>query len=88
MSLNAISNHFVALQKSLTPNLAEDLAVSFYLQSHKLIFAVYQLTNQQGTMRFDSRQAETTVSWLNEVLLRFTNALKLCQQLKDKVRLL
>lgn len=73
------------LQKSLSPNLSEDLAISFYLQSHKLIFAVYQLTNIQGTMKFDSCQAEFSVPWLNEVLVLFTVGLQLCQQLKDKV---
>lgn len=73
------------VQKSLAPNLPDDLAISFYLQSHKLIFAVYQLTNIQGTMKFDSCQAECSVPWLNEVLVLFTVALQLCQQLKDKV---
>lgn len=71
--------------KSLSPNLPEDLAISFYIQSHKLIFAAYQLTNNQGTMKFESTQAETSVPWLNEVLVLFTVALTLCQQLKDKV---
>lgn len=73
--------------KSLSPNLPEDLAISFYIQSHKLIFAAYQLTNNQGTMKFESTQAETSVPWLNEVLVLFTVALTLCQQLKDKVSL-
>ncbi|XP_055380667.1 protein rogdi [Condylostylus longicornis] len=71
--------------KSLSPNLTEDLAISFYLQSHKLIFAVYQLTNIQGQMKFDSCQAEHSVPWLNEVLILFTVALQFCQQLKDKI---
>lgn len=71
--------------KSLSPNLPEDLAISFYIQSHKLIFAAYQLTNNQGTMKFESTQAECSVPWLNEVLVMFTVALTLCQQLKDKV---
>lgn len=74
--------------KSLTPNLPEDLALSFYIQSHKLIFATYQLTNNQGTMKFESTQAECSVPWLNEVLVLFTVALTLCQQLKDKVSFL
>lgn len=74
--------------KSLVPNLPEDLAVSFYLQSHKLIIAVYQLLNNQGTMRFDSRQAEASVQWLNDVLLLLMNGQKLCQQLKDKVSMM
>lgn len=71
--------------KSLNPNLSEDLAISFYIQSHKLIFAIYQLTNNHGTMKYDSTHAESTVPWLNEVLVFFTVGLQLCQQLKDKV---
>lgn len=66
----------------------EDLAISFYLQSHKLIFAVYQLTNIQGTMTYESSTAECSVPWLNDVLVLFTVALQLCQQLKDKVNLI
>lgn len=72
-------------QKSLSPNLSEDLAISFYIQSHKLIFAVYQLSNNHGTMKFESTHAECSVPWLNEVLVFFTVGLQLCQQLKDKV---
>ncbi|XP_013115166.1 protein rogdi isoform X2 [Stomoxys calcitrans] len=71
--------------KSLAPNLSEDIAVSFYLQSHKLIIAVYQLTNVHGTMRFDSCQAEASINWLNEVLFLLSAGLQLCQQLKDKI---
>ncbi|XP_069703761.1 protein rogdi isoform X1 [Periplaneta americana] len=71
--------------KSLAPCLPEDLAISFYIQSHKLIFAVYQLSNVHGTMKFDSHQAECSIPWLNEVLVLFTVALQLCQQLKDKI---
>ncbi|XP_067647721.1 protein rogdi isoform X2 [Eurosta solidaginis] len=70
--------------KSLAPNLSEDLAVSFYLQSHKLIMAVYQLITVQGTVCFDSYQAEATVQWLNDVMPLLCAGLKLCQQLKDK----
>jgi hypothetical protein len=77
----------VTLQKSLNPNLSEDLAISFYIQSHKLIFAIYQLTNNHGTMKYDSTHAESSVPWLNEVLVFFTVGLQLCQQLKDKVPL-
>jgi hypothetical protein len=75
----------VTLQKSLNPNLSEDLAISFYIQSHKLIFAIYQLTNNHGTMKYDSTHAESSVPWLNEVLVFFTVGLQLCQQLKDKI---
>lgn len=90
-TFNWNSNHLsfrfscLAIQKSLVPNLPDDLAISFYLQSHKLIFAVYQLTSVQGAMKFDSFQAECSVPWVNEVLVFLTVALQLCQQLKDKV---
>nr|CAD7408990.1 unnamed protein product [Timema poppensis] len=71
--------------KTLTPALPEDLAVSFYIQSHKLMFALYQLTNVHGTMKFDHHSIECSVPWLNEVLVLFTVGLQLCQQLKDKI---
>ncbi|XP_050533402.1 protein rogdi isoform X1 [Daktulosphaira vitifoliae] len=71
--------------KCLTPILPEDLAISFYIQSHKLIFAVYQLSSSHGSMKYDTYQAECTVPWLNEVLVLFTVALQLAQQLKDKI---
>ncbi|KAL1140990.1 hypothetical protein AAG570_000916 [Ranatra chinensis] len=72
--------------KCLVPNIAEDLALSFYIQSHKLVFAIYQVSSVQGSMKFDALQAEASIPWLNEVLVLFTVALQLCQQLKDKVR--
>jgi hypothetical protein len=50
------------------------------------MFAVYQVSPSQGSMKFDSHQAEASIPWLNEVLVLFTVALQLCQQLKDKVR--
>ncbi|XP_013774281.1 protein rogdi-like isoform X1 [Limulus polyphemus] len=72
--------------KSLQPPLPNDLAVSFYVQAHKLVFAVYHLQkDQQGSMKFDVYQAESSVPWLSEVLVLFTVSLQLCQQLKDKV---
>ncbi|KAF2897856.1 hypothetical protein ILUMI_08307 [Ignelater luminosus] len=71
--------------KSLSPNLPEDIAISFYLQSHKLIVALYQLSNNHGNVKFDSSHAECSVPWLNEVLVLFTVGLQLCQQLKDKI---
>jgi len=83
--LKLLSQWLRLFQKCLTPNLPEDLAISFYIQSHKLIFAVYQLSNSHGAMKYDTYQAECTVPWLNEVLVLFTVALQLAQQLKDKV---
>lgn len=74
------------LQKCLFPTLPEDVAITFYVQSHKLILAVYQSSTSRGsTTKCDAYQAECTVPWLNEVLVLFTVALQLCQQLKDKV---
>lgn len=72
-------------QKALSPNLPEDLAISFYIQSHKLIFVAYQLSSVHGTMRIDSCQADCAVPWLSDVLFMLTAALHMCQQLKDKV---
>ncbi|KAI9590426.1 protein rogdi-like isoform X1 [Glossina fuscipes] len=71
--------------KSLSPNLPDDQAISFFLQCHKLVIAVYQLLNVQGTVKMEATQAECSVGWLNEVLVLFTVALTLCQQLKDKI---
>lgn len=71
--------------KTLSPNLPEDVVISFYLQSHKLIVALYQLSNNHGIMKIDSSLAECSVPWLNEVLVFFTVGLQLCQQLKDKI---
>ncbi|GBP24488.1 Protein rogdi [Eumeta japonica] len=70
--------------KALSPNLPEDLAISFYIQSHKLIFVTYQLTSVHGTMRIDSCQADCAVPWLSDVLWMLTAASHMCQQLKDK----
>ncbi|XP_030032713.1 protein rogdi isoform X1 [Manduca sexta] len=71
--------------KALSPNLPEDLAISFYIQSHKLIFVAYQLSSVHGTMRIDSCQADCAVPWLSDVLFMLTAALHMCQQLKDKL---
>nr|CAG4649555.1 EOG090X0AKT [Scapholeberis mucronata]SVE93784.1 EOG090X0AKT [Scapholeberis mucronata] len=71
--------------KTLTPSLPSDLAVSFYLQAHKLIFAVYHLTQAGGTVKFETLQSESPVTWLNEVLVLLSVALHRAQQLRDKV---
>ncbi|XP_054155042.1 protein rogdi-like isoform X2 [Oppia nitens] len=71
---------------SLQPPLPNDLAVSFYIQSHKLVCAVYHmLRDHSGQLKFDIFQAETSVGWLSEALVLFTVSLQFCQQLKDKV---
>lgn len=71
--------------KSLQPPLPADLAISFYVQSHKLVFALYHLQQHHGVAKFDTIQVESSVPWLNEALVLFTMALQLSQQLKDKV---
>lgn len=72
-------------QKSLNPNLPENLAISFYIQSYKLVLAVYQLENAHGSVKYETQQAECSIPWLNEALVLLTIALQLCQRLKDKV---
>ena len=61
--------------------------VSFSIQSHKLICAVYHSfeKDSHGNPRFDIYQAESSIPWLSEVLVLFTVALQFCQQLKDKL---
>ncbi|KAG0713123.1 Protein rogdi [Chionoecetes opilio] len=72
-------------QKALTPPLPGDIAISFYLQAHKLVLAVYHLSSASGTMKFESVQAECSVPWLTPVLVCFTTALHLAHQLRDKI---
>ncbi len=43
------------------------------------------MSQAQGSVKFDSFQAECCAPWLSEVLLNYADALQLCQQLKDKV---
>ncbi|KAG1663989.1 Protein rogdi [Nymphon striatum] len=69
----------------LHPQLPNDIAISFYIQSHKLVFAVYHIQKNQGQMKFEVYHAETSIPWLNEVLVFITLALQICQQMKDKV---
>ena len=72
--------------KALQPSIPNDLAVSFYIQSHKLVCAIYhQIKDAHGNLKLDMYQAEASIPWLSEVLVLFTVALQFCQQLKDKV---
>ena len=71
--------------KALSPHLPGDTAVSFYVQGHRLMLAVYHLVSQQGNMRFDSFLAECTVSKLNSILVCYTRAFQMCQQIKNKL---
>jgi len=71
--------------KSLVPPLPREVAVSFYLQSWKLIFAVYHMVTDKGVSRFDRYQADCVVPWINDVLLLLTVSLQTAQQLRDKL---
>lgn len=71
--------------KNLHPPLPPDVVVSFYIQSHKLMFAVYHILRHHGTTKFDVFQSECSVPWLNEAIVLFSMALQQCQQLKDKI---
>jgi len=71
--------------KSLVPPLPREVAVSFYLQSWKLIFAVYHMVTDKGVSRFDRYQAECVVPWVNDVLLLLTVSMQTSQQLRDKL---
>ncbi|KAL6439177.1 hypothetical protein ACFW04_003840 [Cataglyphis niger] len=83
-SINKIKKN-LCLQKSLNPNLPENLAISFYIQSYKLVLAIYQLENAHGSVKYETQQAECSVPWLNDALVLLTIALQLCQRLKDKI---
>ena len=70
----------------MSPPLPPELAMSFYIQGWKLIFAVYHIIQDKtGASKFNRYQAECVVPWINEALLLLTIGLQTAQQLKDKV---
>jgi len=73
--------------KGLVPVIPPELALSFYLQSWKLIFAVYHIVMdpKTNTSKFNRYQAEAVIPWVNDVVLYLTIALQTAQQLKDKI---
>ena len=73
--------------KALQPPLPPELALSFYLQGFKLIFAVYHIIQEKNVSRFNRYQAECVVPWVNDVLLLLTIGMQTIQQLKDKVNI-
>ena len=78
---------FISSQKSLTPALPSELALSFFVQGYKLIFAVYHIVSDgKGASKFNRYSAECLIPWINEALLLLTVGLQTAQQLKDKVR--
>lgn len=82
-----INSTMIFLQKSLSPNLPENVAISFYIQSYKLVLAIYHVENNHGNIKYETQQAECSVPWLNDALVLLTFSLQLCQRLKDKVKI-
>lgn len=72
--------------KVLHPLPPHDIAISFYIQSHKLVCAVYHISKDAANnTKYESIQAETSIPWLSQALVLFTVCLQFCQQLKDKL---
>eukprot|EP00095_Tigriopus_kingsejongensis_P000876 maker-scaffold389_size186684-snap-gene-0.29 protein:Tk00876 transcript:maker-scaffold389_size186684-snap-gene-0.29-mRNA-1 annotation:"rogdi" len=72
--------------KSLNPQLPSELALSFYIQGWKLVFAVYHIVSDKGGSKFNRYQAECVIPWINEVLLTLTVGLQNTQQMRDKIK--
>ena len=77
----------INFQRSLVPPIAPELAVSFYLQNGKLMFAVYHVISdaKSGASKFNRYQADCIVPWVNDVIFLLTVALQKSQELIDKV---
>lgn len=63
----------------LVPN---DLVFSFYIQSYKLILAIYILKGNESTKHILECN---TITWLNNVMILLTTCLHKLQQMKDKL---
>ncbi|GAV05677.1 hypothetical protein RvY_15771 [Ramazzottius varieornatus] len=74
-----------AHRRHFVPPLPNDMSASFYIQAHKMIFALYQVL--PSAQNFDCFQAEVSIPWLTEVMVLLTVALQSCQQLLDKVNI-
>lgn len=74
-----------AHRRHFVPPFPADLSASFYIQAHKMIFALYQVL--PGSQKFDCFQAEVSIPWLTEILVLMTVALQTCQQLLDKMNI-
>jgi len=72
---------------ALSPPLPEGTALSFYVQAHKLVLAVYSVgPPSPSTPRVAcSSQAECPLLWLAGVLAGVTTALQLAAGVKDKI---
>lgn len=63
----------------LVPN---DLVFSFYIQSYKLILAIYIIKGNESTKHILECN---TITWLNNVMILLTTCLHKLQQMKDKL---
>ncbi|RUS73012.1 hypothetical protein EGW08_019218 [Elysia chlorotica] len=73
---------------SFKPPLPNDVAISFYIHTSKLVLALYFLHTNSQHQRVEIThrvQVEAMVKWLNEAIIFFTLSLQQCQQLKDKL---
>lgn len=72
--------------KVFVPSVPSDIAISFYVQSHKLVCALYHINkDSHNNWKYDVMQADESIPWLSEALVLFTVSLQFCQQLKDKL---
>ena len=74
-----------ANMKSLQPPLPGDIAVSFYVQGHRLMLAVYHLVPQHGSLMFDMFLAECCLPRLETALSGLTRTYQMCQEVKNKL---
>lgn len=84
--------------KCFTPPLPNDMLLSFYIVSHKLMCAAYILQETphhhhqhsqpiNGKQTFQVMQGEVIVPWLTDILSLLYSALLLAQQFQDKLNL-
>ncbi|KAF2367078.1 RAVE subunit 2/Rogdi [Trinorchestia longiramus] len=73
--------------KALSPPMVPDTALSFYIQAHKLVLAVYQVgcSSSSSSVKFESVQAECALPWLSPALGALTTALHLTHSITDKI---
>uniref|UniRef100_A0A2P2I5Y6 Protein rogdi-like n=1 Tax=Hirondellea gigas TaxID=1518452 RepID=A0A2P2I5Y6_9CRUS len=76
-----------ANMKALSPPLTQDTALSFYIQAHKLVLAVYQVgcSSNSNSVKFESVQAECALPWLSPALGALTVALLMSYTIRDKI---
>ncbi|KMQ91426.1 protein rogdi [Lasius niger] len=83
--IDNVDRHYLFKTSDEVMHVLENLAISFYIQSYKLVLAIYQLENAHGSVKYETQQTECSVPWLNDALVLLTIALQLCQRLKDKI---